>query len=207
MTGSSPAASTSVVYSTWRRTTDSSDSTLARIVHTVEEAQDRKGRSQRLADRIARPLVPAIMVTAAGIAVLGALFGDRQLWMERALVVLVAASPCAFAISVPVTVFAAVGAATRAGIVIKGGAAIEALALVRVVAFDKTGTLTRNPPSVIEVVAADGVLTDEVLSIAAALEALSDHPLAAAIVAAAPVGTGCGSRCAKHCRSRHQRQR
>ena len=170
-------------------TTDPSDSTLARIVHTVEEAQDRKGRSQRLADRIARPLVPAIMVTAAGIAVLGALFGDGQLWLERALVVLVAASPCAFAISVPVTVFAAVGAATRAGFVIKGGAAIEALALVRVVAFDKTGTLTRNSPSVIEVVAADGVLVEEVLSTAAAVESLSDHPLAAAIVDAAPAAS------------------
>ncbi len=171
-------------------TTDPSDSTLARIVHTVEEAQDRKGRSQRLADRIARPLVPAIMLTAAGIAVLGALFGDGQLWLERALVVLVAASPCAFAISVPVTVFAAVGAATRAGFVIKGGAAIEALALVRVVAFDKTGTLTRNSPSVIEVVAADGVLVEEVLSTAAAVESLSDHPLAAAIVDAAPAASG-----------------
>ena len=128
-------------------TVATTDSTLARIVHAVEEAQDRKGRAQRLADRIARPLVPAILIVAAAIAVIGAAFGDPQLWIERALVVLVAASPCAFAIAVPVTVFASVGAATRAGFVIKGGAAIEALATVKAIAFDKTGTLTRNRPA------------------------------------------------------------
>ena len=169
--------------------TDTADSTLARIVHTVEEARDRKGRAQRLADRIARPLVPAIMIIAAAIAVLGTLFGDAELWAQRALVVLVAASPCAFAISVPVTVFASVGAATRAGFVIKGGAAIEALARVRVVAFDKTGTLTRNKPSVVEVVPVAGNTADQVLMAAAAIELLSDHPLATAIVTAAPAST------------------
>ena len=162
------------------------DSTLARIVHAVEEAQDRKGRAQRLADRIARPLVPAILIVAAAIAVIGAAFGDPQLWIERALVVLVAASPCAFAIAVPVTVFASVGAATRAGFVIKGGAAIEALATVKAIAFDKTGTLTRNRPQVVATVAAAGSTPIEVLQLAASLERLSDHPLAAAIVAAAP---------------------
>ncbi len=166
-------------------TAQSSDSTLARIVRAVEDAQDRKGRSQRLADRIARPLVPGILIVAAAIAVVGALFGDTGLWINRALVVLVAASPCAFAIAVPVTVFAAIGAATNAGIVIKGGAALEALASVRVVALDKTGTLTRNRPSVIDVAVADGHTRDEVLGLAAALEAHSDHPLASAILAAA----------------------
>ncbi|MFP5487016.1 MAG: heavy metal translocating P-type ATPase, partial [Acidimicrobiia bacterium] len=163
-----------------------SDSTLARIVHAVEEAQDRKGQAQRLADRIARPLVPAILIVAAAVAVLGSMFGDPSVWIERALVVLVAASPCAFAIAVPVTVFASVGAATRAGFVIKGGAAIEALATVRAVAFDKTGTLTRNRPEVVDTVAATGSTIDEVLRLAASLERSSDHPLAAAIVAAAP---------------------
>ena len=167
-------------------TAKSSDSTLARIVRAVEDAQERKGRSQRIADRIAAPLVPGILVVAALIAGLGSLFGDPELWVERALVVLVAASPCAFAIAVPVTVFAAIGAATKAGIVIKGGAALEALATIRVVALDKTGTLTANKPVVIDVIAADGHSRDGVLRWAAALEANSDHPLAAAIVAAAP---------------------
>jgi len=162
-----------------------SDNSLARIVHIVEEAQERKGESQRLAERIARPLVPGIMVVAAAIAVLGSVSGDPALWIGRALVVLVAAAPCAFAISVPVTVVAAIGSAARAGILIKGGAALEALGGVQVVALDKTGTLTRNRPTVIDVVAAAGAAPAKVLSVAAALETRSEHPLAAAILAAA----------------------
>ena len=161
------------------------DSTLARIVHAVEEAQDRKGQAQRIADRVARPLVPGIVVVAAAVAAVGSLAGDPAVWMERALVVLVAAAPCALAISVPVTTFAAIGAATRHGVVVKGGAALEALAAIRVVALDKTGTLTRNQPRVVDVAAVDGD-TGAVLALAAALEAHSDHPLAAAITAAGP---------------------
>jgi len=167
------------------RTTDSS---LARVVHIVEEAQDRKGDSQRLAERIARPLVPAIMVVAAAVAVVGSLAGDPEVWIGRALVVLVAAAPCAFAISVPVTVVAAVGAAAKMGALVKGGAALEALAGVGVVALDKTGTLTANRPTVVNVVAVDGSDRAEVLRTAAALEARSEHPLAAAILAAADGG-------------------
>src|SRR5699024_10666524 len=91
-------------------TTTAADNSLARIVRIVEAEQSRKGASQRLADRIAKPLVPAVMVAAAVIAVVGSLLGDPATWVERALVVLVAASPCALAISVPVTVVAAVGA-------------------------------------------------------------------------------------------------
>ena len=163
------------------------DSTLARIVRAVEEAQDRKGRAQRLADRIARPLVPGILIVAAAIAIIGSLAGGPSVWIERALVVLVAASPCAFAIAVPVTVFAAIGAATQAGLVIKGGAALEALGTVRVVALDKTGTLTRNRPTVIDVVTAPGNDRARVLALAAAVESSSDHPLAGAITSAAAV--------------------
>ncbi|WP_370965957.1 heavy metal translocating P-type ATPase [Amycolatopsis sp. cg9] len=158
---------------------------LAKVVRVVEDAQRRKGDRQRLADRIARPLVPAVMVLAVLVAGLGALVGDPVTWLERALVVLVAAAPCAMAISVPVTVIAAVGAASRFGVLVKGGAALETLGAVRVVALDKTGTLTRNRPVVTEVVPADGVTGDSVLEVAAALEARSEHPLAAAILAAA----------------------
>jgi len=164
------------------------DNSLARIVHIVEEAQERKGSNQRLAERIARPLVPGVMVVAAAIAVAGTLLGDPELWIERSLVVLVAAAPCAFAISVPVTVVAAVGAATRSGALIKGGAALEALDGIANIALDKTGTLTRNQPVVVDVVAADGIDRDRILAVAAALEARSEHPLAAAILRAAPVG-------------------
>ena len=161
------------------------DNSLARIVRIVEEAQDRKGHSQRLAERIARPLVPGVLVAAALIALVGSVFGDPSEWILRSLVVLVAAAPCAFAISVPVTVVAAVGAATRSGVLIKGGLALEGLAGVRAVALDKTGTLTRNEPVVVDVVSANGASPDEIVRLAAALEARSEHPLAAAILGAA----------------------
>ncbi|MFN8017613.1 MAG: cation-translocating P-type ATPase [Acidimicrobiales bacterium] len=165
-------------------TTTTEDSSLSRIVHLVEEAQERKGSSQRLAERIARPMVPTIMVIAAAIAIGGSLIGDPDVWIARSLVVLVAAAPCAFAISVPVTVVTAIGAAARNGALVKGGAALEALASIRNIALDKTGTITRNDPRVVAVDPAPGVDTDRVLAVAAALEARSDHPLAAAITTA-----------------------
>jgi len=167
-------------------TTTAGENSLARIVNIVEAEQSRKGNAQRLADRIAKPLVPGIMVLAAVIAIVGSLLGDPATWIERALVVLVAASPCALAISVPVTVVAAIGAASRIGALVKGGAALEALGRIRAVALDKTGTLTRNEPSVVEVATAPGQTREQVLDIAAALESRSEHPLARAILAAAP---------------------
>jgi cation-transporting ATPase G len=157
---------------------------LARIVRIVEAEQSRKGASQRLADRIAKPLVPGVMIAATLIAVIGSLLGDPTTWIERALVVLVAASPCALAISVPVTVVAAIGAASKLGALVKGGAALEAMGAVRGVALDKTGTLTANRPAVIDVAVADGATREQVLDLAAALEARSEHPLAAAILSA-----------------------
>ncbi|CAA0123233.1 putative cation-transporting ATPase G [Mycolicibacterium vanbaalenii] len=160
------------------------DNSLARIVRIVEAEQSRKGASQRLADRIAQPLVPGVMIAAALIAVIGSLLGDPATWIERALVVLVAASPCALAISVPVTVVAAIGAASKLGALVKGGAALEGLGKIRGVALDKTGTLTANRPAVIDVATTNGVTREQVLDLAAALEARSEHPLAAAILAA-----------------------
>ncbi|MBW0102647.1 cation-translocating P-type ATPase [Pseudonocardia sp. KRD291] len=171
-----------------RVTAPASDSSLARIVHIVEEARERRGAGQRLADRIARPLVPSILVLAVLVAGLGGLLGDPLLWLERALVVLVAASPCALAISVPLSVVAAIGASSRHGALVKGGAALEELGRVRVVAVDKTGTLTRNTPRVVDVVGLAAVGRDEVLAAAASLEARSEHPLAGAVLSAAEDG-------------------
>ncbi|KRF11480.1 ATPase P [Nocardioides sp. Soil797] len=167
-------------------TTTAEDNSLARIVNIVEAEQSRKGDAQRLADRIAKPLVPGVMVLAAIIAIIGSLLGDPATWIERALVVLVAASPCALAISVPVTVVAAIGAASRIGALVKGGAALEALGRIRAVALDKTGTLTRNEPAVVDVATTTGHTREQVLDIAAALESRSEHPLARAILAAVP---------------------
>ena len=166
-------------------TTTAENNSLARIVHIVETEQSRKGATQRLTDRIAKPLVPGILILGALVAIVGAIFGDPAFWIERALVVVVAGAPCALAISVPVTVVAAVGAASKHGVLVKGGAALETLGKVRMIALDKTGTLTRNEPVVIDVAPTPDLTRDEVLSIAAALEARSEHPLAQAILAAA----------------------
>ncbi|MFS0002948.1 heavy metal translocating P-type ATPase [Corynebacterium striatum] len=162
------------------------DNSLTTLVDLVEKAQAEKGDRARIADRIARPLVPGVMILAVLVGVIGSLLGDPETWITRALVVLVAASPCALAISVPLTVVAAIGAASQFGVVIKSGAAFERLGGIRHLAVDKTGTLTRNQPEVTGVVPADGFDRAQVLSFAAAVEQQSTHPLAAAIVAAEP---------------------
>lgn len=162
------------------------DNSLTTIVELVEQAQAEKGDRARLADRIARPLVPGVLVLALLVAVIGSLFGHPELWITRALVVLVAASPCALAISVPLTVVAAIGAASRFGVIIKSGAAFERFGGICHVAVDKTGTLTRNQPTVAAILTTGGVTESSALGWAASLEQHSTHPLAAAITAAAP---------------------
>ena len=170
-------------------TADGRDNSLTQIVALVEQAHARKGNRARLADRIAKQLVPVVLIAAAVVALFGLLVGDPWTWIERALVVLVAASPCALAIAVPVTVISAIGAASKFGVVIKSGEAFEQLGTIRAVALDKTGTLTRNEPTVVDVQPAPGITRDDLLAWAAAVEATSTHPLAAAIIAAAPVAS------------------
>ncbi len=162
-------------------TSDGRDNSLTQIVHLVEQAQSAKGERARFADRVARPLVPAVLVTSLLIVLFGFLVGDPATWTQRALVVLVAASPCAMAIAVPVTVISAVGAASKLGVVIKSGVAFEQLGTIQTVAFDKTGTLTENNPRVV----ATHFVVDDALPMAAAVESASSHPLSRAIVAAA----------------------
>lgn len=169
-----------------RATADGTDNSLTRIVALVEQAHARKGERARIADRITRPLVPTVLVAAALVVLYGVLAGDPGTWIERALVVLVAASPCALAIAVPVTVISAIGAASKYGVVIKSGEAFEQLGAVRTVALDKTGTLTLNAPSVVDVRTARGFTRQRVLALAAAVEESSSHPLATAIGAAVP---------------------
>lgn len=173
-----------------RATSDGRGNSLTQIVRLVDQAHAAKGERARLADRIARPLVPVVLVVSALVALVGVFAGDPATWIERALVVLVAASPCAMAIAVPVTVISSIGAASKLGVVIKSGAAAEQLGTIRTVALDKTGTLTRNEPQVVEVVTADGRRREEILALAAALEATSSHPLAAAVLAAAEAAEG-----------------
>lgn len=164
-----------------RATSDGLDNSLTQIVRLVEQAQSAKGERARFADRVARPLVPAVLVASLLIVLFGFLVGDPATWTQRALVVLVAASPCAMAIAVPVTVISAVGAASKLGVVIKSGVAFEQLGTIQTVAFDKTGTLTENNPRVV----ATHFVAGNALPMAAAVESASSHPLSRAIVAAA----------------------
>ncbi len=163
-----------------------SQSMLANIVHLVEEAQSAKAPSQQLVDRFAAVYTPAVVLIAGAIALSGWAFSaDPGTWVYRALVLLVIACPCALVISTPVSIVSAIGAATRMGILVKGGAALEDMARVKTVAFDKTGTLTMGRPSVTAVLPYGDMDEAGLLATAAAVEGPSEHPLSRAIVARA----------------------
>jgi len=160
--------------------------TLDRIVASVKRAQAQRAPIQRFVDRFAAVYTPAIVLLALAIAVVPALFFGEppRPWAERALVLLVIACPCALVISTPVTVVSGLTAAAKAGMLIKGGAFLEMAGRVRTVAFDKTGTLTTGHPEVTDVVPLmDGGDPHGLLHLAASLNAASEHPIAAAIVA------------------------
>jgi Zn2+/Cd2+-exporting ATPase len=160
------------------------DSTIARIIHLVERAQAQRAPSQTFVDRFARIYTPAVLALAAVLAVVPPIVFDAawSTWFYRSLVLLVISCPCALVISTPVSIVSALAAAARKGVLIKGGARLEALAGVRCVAFDKTGTLTTGQLAVTDVVALNGGGAAQVLAAAAALEVRSEHPIAQAIV-------------------------
>ena len=174
----------------------SQDSTLSRIIALLQDAASRRAPSQRLVDRFAQTYTPAVMAAALAVAIVPPLFfggsfwntADGAGWLYRALAMLVIACPCALVISTPVTVISAITAAARRGVLIKGGAPLEALAGSKVVAFDKTGTLTRGALDVEATFtdicddSPDCVPCDELISMAAAVEAQSAHPFAGAIM-------------------------
>jgi Zn2+/Cd2+-exporting ATPase len=162
------------------------DTVLARVIVEVEQAQARRGRAQRFADRFGAVYTPLMIGLAVLVAATGPLVGlDWRSAVYRALVVLVVSCSCALIISVPVAVVTGIARAARDGILIKGGIHLEALARLRVVAFDKTGTLTTGRPRLTAVVAGEGWAEQDVLTVAAAVEGASEHPLAAAVIAAA----------------------
>jgi Cd2+/Zn2+-exporting ATPase len=162
------------------------DNTLSKIIRLVEQAQSEKGRAQRFIERFGRRYSPVVLLTAVALVVLPPLIGlDWSTWATRAVVLLVAAAPCALVMSTPVAMASAIGTAGKNGVLIKGGIHLENLGTVRAVAFDKTGTLTRGEPVVTTIVAAPGWTEREVLARAAAIERFSEHPLARAVMAKA----------------------
>ncbi len=167
-----------------RSTRPHADTTLARIIHAVEEAQATRAPSQQFVDRFAQVYTPAVVAVAVLLAVvppllLGAAWGE---WFYRALALLVVACPCALVISTPVTVVSALAGAARRGILIKGGLHLERAGRARVVALDKTGTVTEGRPEVTSVRSLNGTDPRRVLALAAAVESRSEHPLAGAIL-------------------------
>jgi Cd2+/Zn2+-exporting ATPase len=167
----------------FRSTKPAADTTLARIIRMVEQAQARRAPVEQWVEKFARYYTPAMIAVAFLVAIVPPLFGGEWgRWFYEALVMLVIACPCALVISTPVSIVAALTAAARAGVLIKGGAFLEAVGRVKVFALDKTGTLTRGVPEVQEIVPWSGHTQDELLARVAALELHSDHPLARAVL-------------------------
>lgn len=163
------------------------DTTLSRIIHTVEEAQASRAPSQTFVDRFSRVYTPAVVAFAVLIIFIPPLLGlgSWDEWFYRALAMLVIACPCALVISTPVSIVSGLAGAARGGVLIKGGAHLENAGAATVVAFDKTGTLTKGKPAVTDIVSLNGIGETEVLRLAAAVEQGSEHPLARAILAKA----------------------
>ena len=164
-------------------TKEAKDSTLSRVVKMVQEAQEKQSPTQQFTKNIERYYVPAVLILVV-LLLFVFLVKDEPFSKSfyRAMAVLVAASPCALAISTPSAVLSGVARGARQGILIKGGKPLEDLGSLTALAFDKTGTLTEGKPKLNKIVPLNGISENELLSIAVAVEKLSDHPLASAIV-------------------------
>ena len=160
------------------------DSMLAKIIHLVEEAQKQKAPSQRFVDTFAKYYTPAVMGLALLVFLVPPLAAAQPwgVWFYRALVLLVIACPCALVISTPVSIVSGLTAMARRGVLIKGGAFLEAIGRLRALALDKTGTITEGRPRVLELKALSDRSEDDILGIAASIDTHSDHPLAEAVV-------------------------
>jgi Cd2+/Zn2+-exporting ATPase len=159
------------------------DTTIARIIHLVERAQEQRAPSQAWVDRFAHRYTPIVLILAALVAIVPPLVLSQPFtwWIYRALVLLVIACPCALVLSTPISIVSALAAAARRGVLIKGGIFLEKLATLRALALDKTGTLTHGTLTVHAVIAADGHTPPHVIATAAALSRRSEHPIARAI--------------------------
>lgn len=167
---------------TVRTTKPYADSTVSRILELVQNAADKKARTENFITRFARYYTPIVVGLAATIALIPPLFaGAWSDWILRGLTFLVVSCPCALVISVPLSFFGGIGGASRIGVLIKGSNYLEALSKVDTIVFDKTGTLTTGTFEVTHVMPASGVTEQELLELAAAAESLSNHPIAQSI--------------------------
>ena len=161
------------------------DSTIAKIINLVENAQSQKSPMQKFIEKFAEIYTPVVMVLAVMVGVIPPLLydGDYIGWLYRALALLVVACPCALVISTPIAVVSAIAQAAKNGVLIKGGIHLEGLADINAIAFDKTGTITKGEPKVQSVISLSNIGENDILQIAASLESLSEHHLARAITA------------------------
>ena len=167
-----------------RVTREPSDNTIARIIRLVEEAEEARAPTERFIDRFSRVYMPAVVTLSALVVVVPPLAFDQDwsTWIYRGLALLLIGCPCALVISVPASIASALSSGAKRGLLMKGGAVIEAAAKTTHVAFDKTGTLTRGRPVVTDLIPAAGISEAELLSVAGSVEAGSNHPLALAIL-------------------------